>query len=64
MAEVRRVQVGQQQGDGTVMDREGHAMDADGQRAGLVVTIQVGAGDEQLPDQGARLGFVGQMLAQ
>ena len=64
MAEVRRVQVGQQQGDGTVMDRGSHVMDADGQRAGLVVRIQVGAGDEQLPDQGARLGFVGQMLAQ
>ena len=62
VAEFGGGQVGQEQGDGAVMDGRGHAVDADGQRARGVVGLEVRAGDEQLADQGAGFGFVGEML--
>ena len=41
-----------------------HAVDADGQGVLLLVGFEVGGGDEQFPDQGARLFFLGQMGTQ
>ena len=61
VAKVGGGQFGEKQGDGAIMDRRGHAVDLDGQRGRRVVWLEVRAGDEQLADQYARFGFVGQM---
>ena len=56
-------EVGQEQCDGAVVGRAGHAVQAHREGGGRVVGLQVGAGDEDLADQGAGLGLVGQVRA-
>ncbi len=59
MAEGRLGEVCQQGGDGLVVGRACHAVDADGQRVFLLVRFDVGGRDEEFADQGAGLVLLG-----
>src|ERR1035441_9999167 len=52
-----------QSADGLVVSRTGHAMDADGQRVFLLIGLEIGGGNQEFPNQGPRLLFLGQVRA-